>query len=362
MNTVTIKTAELNEMVSKVAKCVSNNKLIPLTSLISIKVEGNVFTLSTTDATNYMYVSANDKVPCEDFEVCVLADLFVKLVQKTTSETTTLVVNNGILEVQGNGSYKMELPLDENGAVIKFPKKFVMSERQFSDNIKLSTVKNIIAVNKSALAVNMEMPVLVNYYCGESVITSDRKMVCRNKVNLFVNPQLIAPAVMELVGSFSNEDISVSVSDDSVVFHSNTDCVYAPIVPGVSNFPAGAINNLADADFESSCKLPKNVILNVIERVGLFVSKYDNHGINLTFTNDGVMFSSIKKSGSELVGYVESNNFKPYSCRVNIDMLKSQVASVETPEIELYYGSETAIKIESNNVTKIVALITDEEG
>ena len=57
-----IKTSELQEMVGKAAKCVSNNKLIPLTSLMSIKVEDNLLTLTTTDATNYFYVSKPEKV------------------------------------------------------------------------------------------------------------------------------------------------------------------------------------------------------------------------------------------------------------------------------------------------------------
>ena len=36
--TLRIKTSELQAMVSKAIKCVSNNKLIPLTSLVNIRV------------------------------------------------------------------------------------------------------------------------------------------------------------------------------------------------------------------------------------------------------------------------------------------------------------------------------------
>ena len=54
---LTIKTTELQEMVSKASKCVSNNKLIPITSLMNIKVCNHKLTLTTTDAINYFYVS-----------------------------------------------------------------------------------------------------------------------------------------------------------------------------------------------------------------------------------------------------------------------------------------------------------------
>ena len=58
---LTIRTSELQDMVSKVIKCSSNNKLLPLTSLMSIKVESNFLTLATTDGTNYFYSKKEDR-------------------------------------------------------------------------------------------------------------------------------------------------------------------------------------------------------------------------------------------------------------------------------------------------------------
>ena len=138
-----IKTSELQDMVSKAIKCVSNNKLIPLTSLMNIKVESNVLVLTTADATNYFYVS-KQKVACEDFEISVMADLFTKLVQKTSSDEITLVIEGAMLEVKGNGTYKMELPLNEEGRVIKFPVKCDFCGLRVDEGlIQLSTIKTI---------------------------------------------------------------------------------------------------------------------------------------------------------------------------------------------------------------------------
>ena len=57
----------------------------------------------------------------EDFYVVVQVEQFSKLIGKMTCETISLEVNDGILNVKGNGDYKIELPLDEEGNTIQFP-------------------------------------------------------------------------------------------------------------------------------------------------------------------------------------------------------------------------------------------------
>lgn len=355
-----LKTPELQEMVSKVIHCVSNNKLIPLTSLMSISVKDNIFTLATTDATNYFYTSKAEKVDCENFEVSVFADTFSKLVQKTTSDDTTLSIEGQVLCVMGNGTYKLELPLDENGSTIKFPKKITDDFRTDGGVIKVSTVKSIISSNKPSLATNMEFPALTSYYCGEQVITSDRKKICRSGIKMFENPLLITPTLMELLSVVSSEDIQVTITDEDIVFTTPVDCIYAPKTEGVDTFPVDAINKLIDLDFKSVCKVSRSAVLNILERLALFVAPYDKQGIYLTFSNEGILFSSKKSSGEELVPFITSENFEPYTCCINIEFLKSQVASQDSEEITLYYGSEVSIKMVNNNVVQIVALLEDE--
>lgn len=358
---LTIKTSELQEMVGKASKCVSNNKLIPLTSLMNIKVSDNFLTLTTTDATNYFYSSKTEKVDCEDFEVSVIADLFTKLVQKTTSDTITISVNNAIMQVKGNGTYTMELPLDENGSVIKFPKKYNPENlRNALSNIKLSTIKNILLSNKASLATNMEYPALTCYYCGSKVITSDRKKICSADISVFENPMLITSQLMELLGSFTQEDIEVSLTDSDVLFECGADRIYAPITEGVDTFPVDAINTLVELDFTSHCKVSREAVTNVLDRLSLFVSPYDKRGIYLTFNSDGIMFSSKKSSGQELIPFIESENFSPYTCCIDIEMLKSQISTHDTEQLDLYYGSEVAVKLVNKNTTQIVALLEDD--
>lgn len=355
---LTIKTNELQEMVGKAIKCVSNNKLIPITSLMNLKVQNCVFTITTTDAINYFYVHKMDKVDCEDFEVSVLADLFTKLVQKTTADTITLAVDDGKIKIKGNGTYTMELPLDENGGVIKFPNK-LPNEVEDKGVVKLSTIKTVLAANKASLAVNMEVPVLTSYYCGDKVVTSDRYKICSTDIKLFDVPRLITSSLMELLGILSSEDIEVCVADTGILFESSLEQVFAPITEGVETFPITTIEKLVSQEFTSSCKVSKSAVLNLLDRLSLFVSPYDAKCIYLTFTKEGIMFRSKKSSGTELIPYISSTNFKDFVCCIDIEMLKSQIATQDVDELELHYGAEVAVKLVNKNITQIIALIDD---
>lgn len=352
----TIKTLSLQEMVDKVAVCVSNNKLIPLTSLLSISVVDGVLTLTATDATNYFYATAKDKVECEDFEVSVIADLFIKLIQKMTSENTTITVD-GCVKVKGNGNYTLALVMDENGNPVKFPKKF--DETKFRTDggvLKLATINTILNYNKPSLATSLSLPSLTMYYCADKVVTSDRNKVCSTNVKMFDKPYLITAKLMELLSKMSDEDIMVMTTDKDMLLRTSTETIYAPISDGVETFPIVVLDDLITGAFPSTCKVSRAAVVEVLDRLALFVSVYDKKTITLTFTNEGIMFSSKKSDGVEVVPYIASDNFNPYTCQLDVEMLKSQIATQSEDTIELSYGSDIAIKMTTNNIIQIVAL------
>ena len=157
-----VKVPELREALAKVSKGVGNNNLLVITSLLNIKVRDNVFYITSTDGSNYFTTKLQDKVDCDNFEVSVNADIFVKLIQKLTSADVVLSLSddNSVLNIKGNGKYSIALLLDEDGNTIEFPQKYNIEEAKHYTSIKLSTVKNIISRNKSALASSIESPAL----------------------------------------------------------------------------------------------------------------------------------------------------------------------------------------------------------
>jgi DNA polymerase III sliding clamp (beta) subunit (PCNA family) len=202
---LSIGTIKFQEMVAKAAKGASENKLLPITSLMAIQLKGNVLKLTTTDTANTLEI-ITDKIQGDDFYAVVPVEVFSKLVAKTTSENITLTLKENSLEVKGDGTYNIPLPVDEDG-VVKFPEpKFKKSRGGVAKVINLTTIKNILAINKAAVAKTVDTPCLCGYYVGDKVITTDENVICFNDMKLFEDgAALISPEMMELLSLNTQE-------------------------------------------------------------------------------------------------------------------------------------------------------------
>lgn len=353
---ITLSTAKFQEMVSKSIKGASNNKMVPITELMSVKLHNNALTLITSDATNYLYIREY-KVPGDDFEVVIRADTFFKLISKMTSETITLELTSDKLIVSGNGKYEIELPTDENGDLIEYPDPFVkFSSDDVIENVDLSTIKLILSANKAALATTLEVPCYTGYYVGDKVVSTDTYKICSTNIKVLDSAILINPEMMNLLDVMTSEKIQVARQGDYIMFHTSNCTVYGRVLAGIENFAIDAISQLVSEDFDSVCKVNKNAILEVLDRLSLFVGDYDRNEITLTFTDKGILCTNKKESGSELVEYLDSKNPRDYMCTVDIDMLTSQIKAQQLDSVEIWYGKPNAIKLVNGKVTQIVAL------
>ena len=354
---IVLNTTKLKEMVSRAVKGASNNKMIPITELMSIKLCNGVLTLITSDATNYLYIRESN-VDGEDFSVVVSVNVFSKLIAKMTSETVTLGLSDDKLTVIGNGKYSIELPLDENGKLISYPDPLpsFVCEDELSTEVHLSNIKLMLATNKAALATTLENPCYTGYYTADKVVTTDTYKICSTGINIFEKPILLNPEMVNLLDVMTADKIQVSRGGNCIVFHSPDCTVYGTALAGIEDFAIGAINNLVSEAFESVCKVSKNALIGVLDRLSLFVSEYDRNEITMTFTTEGIICSNKKESGSELIKYLDSKNFKDYTCTVDINTLATQVKAQQSDSVEIWYGKPNAIKIVDGNVTQIVAL------
>lgn len=358
-----IKTSLLQDMVNKTSKGCTNNKMIPLTSLMSIVAEDGKVSITTSDAVNFFTLSEVAEV-IEPFSVVVKVELFSKLVAKTTSEFITLELNGTSFSFTGNGTYKIELPLDEEGGLITFPSTTFTGESQ-KGSIKLATVKSILLSNKPALATSMDEPSLTGYYCSPGkVISADSFNICINKLETFPQNVLIAPIIFELLSISDSEDISFEYTSDVIVFTTPKMRLFARTMKGIESYPAEAVEGLAQNVFPSNCTLPKTAFVNVLDRLSLFIEDWEVNGVYLNFTNEGVKVSSVRATATELIPYQGSENFNPYSCLVQVDALKKQISARTGELVNLHYGVDGAIKLVDNNITQIIALIdeSDEES
>ena len=359
---LTVKTETLQSLVAKSMKGASCNKMIPITSLMAISLDdkGNL-ELVTTDVNNYLYVR-EPKVVGEKFYVVVQAEIFSKLISRLTCEDVSLEVVDNILKVTGNGNYSIELPLNEEGELIKFPNPidpFPMEPKSEIPKIQLSTIKLILSTAKSALSTTNDVPCYTGYYAGKNVIATDTYKICGIDIELLDKPALINPDMMNLFDVMTEEEIKVYQNEDALMFETANCVIYGKVMPEIDDYAVEPISELLSQEFKSSCKVSKSALLQLLDRLSLFVSPYDKNAIMLTFTNTGLCVTSKKASGVETLEYLECNNAKDFICNIDIDMFTTQIKAHQSDSVEIQYGEDNAIKMPDGKITQIVGLLDE---
>lgn len=363
-----IKTNEFQDMVAKATKGASVDNNLFISQLMSISLKDNVLTLKTTDTTNYLYVR-KEKVAGDDFEVVVPAEKFSKLIARLTCEDVVLEVveSEGDLDkliVKGNGNYTIELPYDEEGELVEFPDPVAEAldagEEWSETEVNLSTIHLLLSTAKAALMQGTDALCYTGYYCGDKVVTTDTYKICGIDIQMFDEPKLIPTELMDLLDVMTQEKIAVSYNDDTLIFSTDNVIVYGHTLEDIEKYQIGPISGLLEQEFKSSCAVEKAHLLQMLDRISLFVDVFDKNSVYLTFTKDGMEVSSKKESGAELVPYKESNKFKAFTCCLDIDLFKTQVKASPSEIITIYYGDERAIKFLDGNCKQILSLAEDD--
>ena len=94
--------------------------------------------------------------------------------------------------------------------------------------------------------------------------------------------------------------------------------------------------------------------------MSLFVTEYDKNGIFLNFTSNQLCIKSQKSNAIESINYIDNELANIFECLVDIEMLKSQVETISTDIVEMYYGQEKSIKILDGNCIHIISLLDKE--
>ena len=354
---LTIGTARLQALLNKAVKGAGCNNLLPMTGLIAIKLHDGVLTLTTTDATNYLSLVEKD-VSGDEFYVAVQIELFAKLVAKMTCDEVTLEVVDNHLNVIGNGSYQIEIEIEDDGSPIKLPNpsdNFDKSKQigTVDSNVILKTITSI----KPALATSNEYPWYTSYYINDRIVATDTYTVADYSAGFLSEAKLISPRIMDLLGLLVGE-ISVFISGEKILFECEKGTVYGVIVQqGIDKYSIDSIEALVQQEFYYSCKIVKSTMLNLLDRLSLFVGIYDNGKITLSFGKDGL--DVISKYASETIKYVDAEKVGEFVCSIDVETLITQIKAQSGSELIIEYGKDNALKIVDGEITSVLALLEE---
>ena len=357
---LTINTSQLQNLVTKASKGASENKLLPMTSLMSVDYDGNGhLSLTTTDMTNYLTVRLNEASTSDDeLHIVVMAESFAKLISKMTSENVTLEFDGEQFTVSGGRStYKIELPLDVDGTLVKLSVPEVKGK--LNQKIKISSIKKILNTAKSSLATTLDSPCYTAYYIGDTILSSDGYKICCIKEKLFDKPVLISSATMDLL-DIAESDLQCALVDDSIKFmtEDETFSLSTKTFDGIEFYSVNEITDLVESEFEANCVLNKNAMLQALDRLSLFVGQYDRNVIDMTFDADRLLLTNRAQAGIEEIEYVSTTG-NAFECAIDIEMLISQIKAQPNDEFKLYYGLDNCIKIADDNTVQIISLFNE---
>lgn len=366
MSSFSVETAVMKSMVSKAVKGAGNNPKQPMTELIYVEVEDGTLRLTTTDLNNYLTIS--NAVDSEDnFNFVVKIDKFSKLIAKQTVDTITISEEDDIVQIRGNGTYTLTVFSDGDGSKIKFPKHEI-NMPECEGSISVNTIRDIVLHNKSSLAVGadaIDRPDLSGYFCTDGeVISGNGFNVCVNKISTFDVDALVPAVMFDLILMCKEDSIHYKIFEGRIIFETPTFKLYGVLMSedDMARFPLDRIHAVCESGCPSECVVSKTTMLNVIDRLSLFIGQLDQNGMYLTFRENDILAESVTGSGTEIIPYQGIKNFKPFTCFANVDALKHQFIAREGESVKFSFGNESLVRTDEDNVILISSLLEDRRG
>lgn len=358
---VTIKTETLQNLVNKVVKGMGNNKMLPITEMIGINISDSTLSLVSTDGMNKVQTYCTLEQPVtETIDIAVNGNSFSKLIQKTTSTNTTLTVENNKLTVKGNGSYTFSLPVDEDNNLVKLETITVDGLEKQEIDVKL--LKQTSLINKDSVATTMEFPAYTGYYYDNNgAVSTNSLKISYVKTILFNNPVLLYPSFVNLFQLFDDDGkVNTYQSNSGITMQTKDVIIQGQKMPELSDFPINDIKPYLEQQMPHQVRVNKQALLDLLERISVFVTPYDKNGIKVDFTKDGLLVWTINGANNELLPYSGNEKQEDGSIKIDVTNFKTMVASNPGEEVIISYGDPNAIKISFGTVTQVVSLQSEE--
>lgn len=357
-----IKTAVLQDLVNKSIKGAGKDKVMPITELMGVEVSGqNLYLTTTLDGNNVLTVYDKAEQVKGEFAGAVNAETFSKLIAKTTCEIITLKVEGNVLKVHGNGDYSFPLSTETEDELVVIPQVAIPADAKIISEVsaKVNNLKDSYVIGKTALATNNSQQCFTGFYFYENgSVTSDGSKAAYTKKKIFESSLLLSNAFMSLTGLLTGEDVKITVTEDCVFLSSAGINIFGRKMPEVAEFPIESIVQFTELEFPNSVKLNKTALLNVLDRVALFIGQYDRNGVRFNFGPKGVLITDLKVTSSELLK--AEGDLKEFSAVLDIESLKNML-SVNTEEaVNLSYGNPEAIKMQFGDTVQVLATQIEE--
>lgn len=360
---VTLKTSELQDLVSKASKICSYIEGFVTTSSLQIIVAEGKLTITSTDNVNILKLQKSGIEG--NLHVVVNTKLFSTLVSKLTTPITELELEGTKLVVRANGNYDIPTIVEEDGS------KVIFGEYDFNRNVSTNQltkdgISSILSMNKSCKAEMKEVPSLYNYYMdNERVITTDFLKACNNPIKVFDRPVCLPPALVECLPLVADDNgVTVYENENTVLFVSKNGELFGrkAVQEDLDNYPAKDLVDVFNSSLQYSCVLNKTLLMNALDRICLFTQGFDANLVNLNFLPNQLKLTTKDCDSTESISYLQPSNLQDsFSIALDGGSLSKQLASCPKEDLKLNFGNDSGIQIVCDNIVQTLSALGDEE-
>lgn len=383
---IIIKTDKIKDIANKVAISVDGERTSPISELLELELNNKNLTLKTTNKEYFFKTTIKDVTNTDEyFHVTIVADTFLTLITKTTSNEIKFEIVNNNLVLYGNGKYTFPLVLDNDQVVVLPEIEFKETGNEIKFEIDGNILKSIYEFNSRELNKEVAVdPIQKYYYLDNKGALTFVEGACISEFEINTTPfkLLLNERLVQLFKLFSGQKVNVTIlkeatninTDDSQVFKNKIkftieDSELIAILPDsdlVEKYPSIQIRALANIDYPGQVIISKTLLLEALDRLSIFNRKGSSTKVDLKkcgqldFSNDSVKIISLKDQNSETISYL-NGSLKPFTFTSYVslsDLTKHGNISLND-SIILYYGTGDAIMMQRKNLKQVIPELGD---
>lgn len=356
MSKFEIGTEKLTEAVNRASKGVGNIGLFVITSVIGLEGKNGDLTLTTTDNSTNLTVVVKDVLPTDlEFYTATDAGLLKALVNKTTSATIELDIQDDKIVFSGNCD--ANLPIiqnDEGTGAAKVRKIVVEGEGQ---TVKVADLKKFLRYLKGTLPTNSENPQYTAYRVGNNfAMTYDN--FGSNLIEIDWNPgNILIPAqIVNLFDLLKDETATVTVVDGKIKVETSGITITGSLRSDVEKYPTERFTKIIYSKemFNTEVTIDKSKLLNALDRISLFVTKDTEFKFTVEISPKSVLLLTNDRNYVEKVDFESSNSEITVERIVGLQTLKSAVTSLTGDKVLVNFGENGGMRITEEKAYLVV--------
>lgn len=364
-----IRTEDLKNISSILLSSLASPSLTSNSNLLELCAQGTDLIVKMTTGELYVEIKLPQDEMC-NLNTTIDAELFLKLVEKMTSEALELTAQDTCLEVSGNGG-EYKFPLVYNGGemfhIPKLDLPVITASAPFTAEILQSIYKyNTREVGKGT-GIN---PIQKLYYIDQEGCITFTQGACVNNFTLTAPLQiLIGEKVVKLFKLFEpNATITLSVGPYSITdeiiqtrvrFESELISITA-ILPDndkmVNSMPSEVIRKKAREEYPFNIVVDRGLFMDAVNRLLLFSKGLSANVFGqFTFSAESITIEDVVSSNRETVP-VDSSSItdSPYTVVFDLIEWKNKLASCTSSHVTLKVGAANAGLILEKNVVYVL--------